>query len=88
MPRRASQIAKDSPRYTAELRLLGERVRALRTARKWTLEQAAEAMNLDLKHLQKVEAGFINVTMVTLVRIVEGFNEPLAALFKRPKSKT
>lgn len=88
MPRRLSQVAKDSPRYSAELRALGERVRALRSAKKWTLEQAAEAMNLDLKHLQKIEAGLINVTMVTLVRIAEGLDEPLSALFRRTKAKT
>jgi transcriptional regulator with XRE-family HTH domain len=54
----------------------------LRTARQWTLEQAAEAMNLDLKHLQKVEAGKLNVTLVTLTRIAEGLGEPLASLFR------
>lgn len=87
MPRRASQIAKDSPRYWAELRRLGERIRALRQAKGWTLEQAAEAMNLDLKHLQKVEAGLINVTMVTLVRIAEGIDEPLASLFRQARDR-
>jgi hypothetical protein len=57
MSARASQIAKGSARYVAEVRDLGARVRALRDARRWTLEQAAEAMNLDLKHLQKIESG-------------------------------
>jgi transcriptional regulator with XRE-family HTH domain len=63
-------------------------VRALREARGWTLERAAEAMNLDLKHLQKVEAGTLNPTLVTLVRIAEGFGEPMAALFQPRKATT
>ena len=84
---RPSQIARQSPRFTAEAKQLGLRVRALRQARKWTLEQAAEASNLDLKHLQKVEAGKLNLTLVTLVRIAQGFDEPIASLFKRSRSK-
>jgi transcriptional regulator with XRE-family HTH domain len=87
MSARASQVAKDSSRYIAEVRDLGARVRALREARRWTLERAAEAMNLDLKHLQKVEAGKLNVTLVTLTRIAEGFGEPMAALFKPSRRK-
>ncbi len=82
MPR-ASQVARQSKRFGAEVRALGQRVRALRLARKWTLEQAAEASDIDLKHWQKIEAGQINVTLVTLVRIADGLGEPVASLFKR-----
>jgi len=84
---RPSQVARQSPRFGAEARALGLRVRQLRQAKKWTLEVAAEEMNLDLKHLQKIEAGALNVTLVTLVRIVEGFGEPLAALFRGTAKK-
>jgi transcriptional regulator with XRE-family HTH domain len=45
------------------------------------LEHAAEAMDLDLKHLQKIESGELNVTLVTLVRIAGGFRVPLSSLF-------
>ena len=82
---RPSQVARQSPRFAAEAKALGERVRELREARGWTLERAAEAMNLDLKHLQKVEAGKLNVTLVTVVRIAEGLDEPVAALFVPPR---
>ena len=60
-------------------------MRELREARGWTLERAAEAMNLDLKHLQKIEAGKLNVTLVTLMRTAEGFGEPISALFTAAK---
>jgi len=85
MAPRASQVARQTPRFHAEGKALGLRVRQLRLARKWTLEVAAEAANMDLKHLQKVEAGRLNVTLVTLVRLAEGFDIPLAALFRKPR---
>lgn len=84
---RASQVAKESVRYKAELRALGQRIRALRQARKWTLEQASEASDVDLKHWQKLESGVINVTMVTLVRVADGLGETLASLFKAPRKR-
>lgn len=84
---RPSQIARQSPRFAAESKALGERVRELREERGWTLERAAEAMNLDLKHLQKIEAGKLNVTLVTVVRIAEGLGESVSALFAPAKVK-
>jgi len=59
-------------------------VRALRQAKGWTLEEAAEKGDLDLKHWQKIEAGHINVTLVTLVRIAEGLGETVGSLFGTP----
>lgn len=84
---RASQVAKESARYKAEVSALGRRIRKLRLARRWTLEQAAEASDIDLKHWQKLEAGAINVTLVTLVRIAAGLDVPIAALFKPPTKR-
>jgi transcriptional regulator with XRE-family HTH domain len=59
-------------------------VRALRQAKGWTLEEAAEKGDLDLKHWQKIEAGTVNVTLVTLVRIAEGLGETVGGLFGTP----
>lgn len=69
---RPSRVHKQSKRYKTALKQLGLRVRQLRLARHWTLDKAAERMDLDLKHLQKIEAGTVNVTLVTLLRIAEG----------------
>lgn len=74
---------KRSNRFMTERRRLGRNVRLLRTKRAWTLEHAAERMQLDLKHLQKVEAGLLNVTLVTLVRIADGLDVEVCALFAR-----
>lgn len=86
MPR-ASQVARQSRRFKAEVRALGMRIRGLRLARNWTLEQAAEASDVDLKHWQKLEAGKVNVTLVTLTRVAEGLGEPLASLFKNSREE-
>jgi transcriptional regulator with XRE-family HTH domain len=84
---RPSRVVRQSSAYKGAVVALGLRVRALRRRRKWTLEQAAEATNLDLKHFQKIEAGKLNVTLVTVVRIAEGFGEPIESLFRKPRSK-
>jgi transcriptional regulator with XRE-family HTH domain len=80
---RPSRVFKTQKRFKAETKNLGKRVRRLRKANSWTLERAAENMHLDLKHLQKIEAGQLNVTLVTLVRIAEGLEIPMSDLFPR-----
>ena len=79
---RSSRVVRQSQQFTRVARQLGRRVRMLRESRGWTLEAAAERMKMDLKHLQKVEAGSINVTLVTLIRIASGFGESIQALFE------
>jgi transcriptional regulator with XRE-family HTH domain len=80
---RPSRVFKKSQAYLTVTENLGKRIRQLREDRGWTLEQASEAMHIDLKHLQKIEAGQLNVTLVTLVRVAEGFCVPIAILFSR-----
>ena len=79
-----SRVHRQTARYLREARALGLQVRALRQARGWTLEEAAEKGDMDLKHWQKIEAGTINVTLVTLVRIAEGLGETVGSLFGTP----
>lgn len=83
---RPSQVHKRSARYLREAKLLGLRVRALREAEDWTLEKMAERCDLDLKHLQKIESGQLNVTLVTLVRIASGLRQPMHTLFEPPET--
>jgi transcriptional regulator with XRE-family HTH domain len=78
---RPSRVYKASRRFAAEAKSLGLQIRKLRQGRGWTLEGAAERMDVDLKHLQKIEAGQLNVTLVTLARIAEGLEKPIGALF-------
>lgn len=78
---RASTTFKKSRRFLREKKALGLRVRSLRQERGWTLEKAAERMQLELSHLQRVEAAALNVTLVTLVRIADGLDVPVSTLF-------
>ncbi len=78
---RASREVRESKRYQQELRALGLRVRALRTQRSWTIERAAEAIEIDPTHLAKIEAGSINVTFATLIRLADGLGVKVADLF-------
>lgn len=82
---RPSRIARKSARFVREARDLGLHLRALRTDQGMTLEQAAERMDLAPKHLQKIEAGTINVTLVSLVRLADGLGTTVRNLFPLPK---
>lgn len=91
MPRRPveespSRIYKKSKKYQSVADQLGLGIKELRESKGWTQEKASEAMHIDLKHLQKIEAGMVNVTLVTLVRIAEGFTIDIASLF-HPQTK-
>lgn len=85
-PERPSQAHRATSRFKKEQRALGARVRSLRHAADWTLEEAAERCDVDWKHLQKIEAGTLNVTLVTLVRLSVGFRQPLYAFFAPSES--
>ena len=79
-----SRLHRQTAHYRRASKALGLQVRALRQAKGWTLEQAAEKGDMDLKHWQKIEAGTINVTLVTLVRIAEGLGTTVGSLFVTP----
>ena len=78
-----TKTARESNLFRTEGLSLGSRVRALRLERGWTLEHAGLRMNMDPKHLWKLERAYagLNVTLVTLVRIAEAFDEPVQSLF-------
>lgn len=79
MPHRPREQAPDE--FGVEIKRLGGQVRKLRLERGLTLEKAAEHTTIDWKHLQKVEAGTVNPTVLTLVRIAQGYGVKLGALF-------
>ncbi len=79
---RHSKTTKATRRYQRVAVGLGARVRDVRVEQELTLERAAERMGLDWKHLQKVESGAVNVTLVTLLRIADGLHVSIADLFR------
>jgi len=79
----SSQRFRQTKRYVEAAKAIGVRVRQLRDNDGLTLEQASAQMDVDLKHLQKVESGQLNVTLVTILRIADGLNVAPSTLFDR-----
>ncbi|HOU21999.1 MAG: helix-turn-helix domain-containing protein [Kiritimatiellae bacterium] len=52
-----------------DLRRLGGNIRRERTARAITQERLAELADLNLRTVQKIEAGNINILITTVLRI-------------------
>ena len=83
-PPAGPRIARASERFVRESKGLGLHIRALREDLGLTLEQASERTNVAPKHLQKIESGLLNVTLVTLVRIADGLDTSVRNLFPLP----
>lgn len=64
-----------------ELLRLGGQLRALREAKGWTLEQAAEKAGVHAVSLSRVETGSVNVTIATLVAVTRALGVSMADLF-------
>lgn len=63
-------------------RRLALAVRRERAKRGWTQEVTSERAGLNPRHLQKLEAAELNVTIETLSRLCEAFDVDLPDLFK------
>jgi len=72
---------REDPAIARTLATLAEVTRALRLARGWTLEEAAERADVDVRHVQLLERGTANPTTATLLRVARGFGVPVEALF-------
>lgn len=62
------------------LRRLGERIRELRTAKKWTQEDLAGECGLDRSYVSGLEVGRRNPTYLNLLRIAKTLGIPLVTL--------
>jgi transcriptional regulator with XRE-family HTH domain len=76
-------VPKSSVNQTQDL--LAGNVRRLREKAGWTQEQAADAMEIATRHYQKIEAGDVNVTVATLVRVAKAFGVDVKSLFEEVK---
>jgi transcriptional regulator with XRE-family HTH domain len=65
---------------------LAQRVRALRKARGWTLEQAAQSAGLARSTLSKIENGQMSPTYDALKKLAEGLEISIPQLFTPPES--
>lgn len=64
---------------------LGLRVRELRKARNWTLEQAAQQAGLARSTLSKIENGQMSPTFDAVRKLATGLNISIPQLFTAPK---
>ncbi len=84
-PRSLIRIARESGRQDeAEPLDLGERVRELRKARDWTLEQAARQAGLARSTLSKIENGQMSPTYDALKKLATGLQISVPQLFTPP----
>lgn len=58
-----------TPEEESQIRMFGENVRRERMAKGVTQEKLAEMIGLNIRNVQKIEAGETNVLMTTVVRI-------------------
>jgi len=73
--------------YLAEPLDLGARVRSLRKAHDWTLEQAAKKAGLARSTLSKIENGQMSPTYAALKKLAEGLEISVPQLFTAPQSE-
>jgi predicted transcriptional regulator len=55
----------------AKLKAFGDNVRRVRVSVKITQEKLAEMTDLNIRTIQKIEAGHINILLTTVLRIKE-----------------
>ena len=79
---RASQVAANGS--ASPNAVFGERIRRLRQVRKLTLQQLAEACDLAVSTISKVENGQMSPTYENIVRLATGLGVEVAELFSDP----
>ena len=84
-PKNLIQIAReDGESSVAQPLDLGARVRELRKARDWTLEQAAQKAGLARSTMSKIENGQMSPTYDALKKLAEGLGISVPQLFTPP----
>ena len=64
-----NSLVPRTPEDEQQIKKFGENVRRERMARRITQEKLSEMIGLNIRNLQKIEAGETNVLMTTVVRI-------------------
>lgn len=78
---RPSREARASKRFAALACAFGAAVKASREAQNITRERASALAALDVRHLQRIEAGEGNVTLATVLRLADALGVPVPLLF-------
>jgi transcriptional regulator with XRE-family HTH domain len=64
-----------------ELAMLGERLRVLRSARGWTLEELAERSGLSKPYLSRLESGNRQPSIAAVLTLARVYGVPMGSLF-------
>lgn len=67
-------------------RHLAANLARLRARRGWSQQKVADEAGLDLKHVQKLEYGALNPSLLTLVRLAQAFDVGLGRLVATTKA--
>jgi transcriptional regulator with XRE-family HTH domain len=70
----------ETPETTRKMQVFGRNLRRARVARKITQERLAELADLNIRTVQHVEAGQINILITTAMRLRRGVGCPWAEL--------
>ena len=65
-------------------RRIGRRISELRAAIGATQEQIAEGSGLDVRYVQRIEAGEVNLTLESLVRLANVLHVAVDSMFQKP----
>jgi transcriptional regulator with XRE-family HTH domain len=76
-------MAKPKPNNADVLVGLGERIRKLRKKRGWTQEIMAEKIGMDRSFIADLERGKLNITILNLVVLAQGFGISLSQMLSR-----
>ena len=72
---------QDNP-FHRERKMLGETVGHLREKRKMTQEDLADAADINVSYLAKIENGYVNTTVRYLIKIARGLRVSVRDLFE------
>lgn len=75
-----TQRVRKSRDFKAIQEQLGTSVRLLREEHGMTQQVAADKSGINVRHWQKLEAGEINVSLITLYRVAELFKVEIAEI--------
>ena len=67
--------------HQATLKTIARKVKELRTDRRLTQEELSQRAGLGPRHLQKIEAAQVNVTVHSLVKLAMALGVDISALF-------
>ena len=82
MEKLQQRIASElEPHATQSGEALGERVRAIRKARGWTIAELAERTGLAISTISKMERGTISLTYDRFMRLAQGLGLDVGELF-------